>query len=90
MKTFELTEAELKQIDYNDEQIANIKSYKQLLAMELKEKNKILLARSHIIQKSYEKVRNEPEIIFINHLMAWIKEEDLTEEIAEAETQFYI
>lgn len=89
MKTLEITEAEVNKITYNDRCIANVKSAKQLNAMGLKEKNRILKIRQNIIAESYKKVRNEPRVIFINSRMEWMEREDLTPEIIEKEEQFY-
>ena len=86
----EITSKQKNMLDYVDDLIANWKSDKQILAIELSEKKKREERMQELRKQSLERVKAEPRTLFINHLYQFVKEWDITEEMIDIEQEFII
>ena len=90
MKTTEITEAELKQVQYMDNAIRNMKSPKQKLAIELKDRDKRLARREKLKVEIKSRLTPTVKKVWINSQMKKMTLDELTEDIIDAETHFII
>ena len=86
----EITSKQKNMLQYVDDLIANWKSDKQLLAIELSEKKKREERMQELRKQSLERIKAEPRTIFINHLYQFVKEWDITEEMRDIEQNYLI
>ena len=85
-----ITQAQKNKLAYIEQGINNMKSDKQLLAIELSEKKKREERMQELRKQSLERVKSEPRTLFINHLYQFVKEWDITEEMIDIEQEFII
>lgn len=94
METFEITEMELNQIEYNDNAIKNLKTPKQKLAIELSERDEILNLRKRRELESLERIKNDSKYVYINTRPGkfqdkFVLEHEITTKDIEAEIEFW-
>jgi len=89
MQTLEITQAELNKLEYNDLCIKQMKTPEQKYMIEKKEHEKRIRKRNKLISKANKRVKNEPKLTFINDLMKFVEEKDITPAMIEKEVEMW-
>lgn len=84
-----LTKEELAQVEYNDLAITQMKTKKQKEDKEKDEYKTRMIKRSKLIKQAEERVKNEPRLIFINGLRAFVEEKDITPTMRDMEVEMW-
>ncbi len=85
-----LTKEQEKQVDYMNQAISNLKTDKQKEAIELSKLDKMKSLRNKLQEDLKKKSQSKEKELFINHLRAFVKVSEITEDMIEKETAFYI
>ena len=88
METLNITQSELNQIKYNDDCIKNMKTEKQKLAIEFKEREQRRKRYDKAVIQAGFKV--PPKRTWFNHIERFVLNNEITEEMEEKEVQYFV
>lgn len=90
MESFEITLKELKRLQFMDNAIKNYKTREQREIIEMKEQEKLKKEREVLRKQIIQRINKEAKTIWVNSVMKFMSEEELTDMILEAEVEAWV